>query len=140
MINISDDVRAWWFLPAGFVILIGWLAWERSYRARGRAPMVDLKMFRIRTFAMGASMITMFFAGSTSIWVLIAIFAQNGMDQSPLVSGLLGLPAALVSIYSAPLAGKLHSVCRIRRDPSPLVPCQFRSSCPRRPRWRSSNS
>ena len=103
----SDDVRAWWFLPAGFVILVGWLAWERTYRTRGRAPMVDLKMFRIRTFAMGASMITVFFAGSTSIWVLIAIFAQSGMGQSPLVSGMLGLPGALVSIYSAPLAGKL---------------------------------
>lgn len=103
----SDNVLAWWFLPAGFVILACWLWWERSYRLRGRSPMVDLAMFRIRTFAMGASMITVFFAGSTSIWVLIALFAQDGMGQSPLVSGMLGLPGALISIYSAPLAGKL---------------------------------
>ena len=103
----GDDVRAWWFLPGGLAVLAIWLAWERNYRSRGRSPMVDLAMFRIRTFAMGASMITVFFAGSTSIWVLIAIFAQNGMGQSPLVSGMLGLPGALVSIYSAPLAGKL---------------------------------
>ncbi|MFN8048029.1 MAG: MFS transporter [Ancrocorticia sp.] len=103
----SDDVRAWWFLPGGLIILAIWLVWERSYANRGRAPMVDLSLFRIRTFTMGASMITVFFAGSTTIWVLIAIFAQNGMGQSPLVSGLLGLPGALVSIYSAPLAGRL---------------------------------
>ncbi|MFT0846210.1 MFS transporter [Actinomycetaceae bacterium L2_0104] len=103
----SDNVAAWWFLPAGLIVLLGWLAWERGYRARGRSPMVDLSMFRIRTFSMGAAMITVFFAGSTTIWVLIALFAQNGMGESALVSGLLGLPAALVSIYSAPLAGRL---------------------------------
>ncbi len=103
----SDDVLAWWFLPGGLIVLAIWLVWERNYANSGRAPMVDLRLFRIHTFTMGASMITVFFAGSTTIWVLIAIFAQNGMGQSALVSGLLGLPGALVSIYSAPLAGRL---------------------------------
>ncbi len=103
----SDNIGAWWFLPSGLAVLAIWLVWERRYRARGRSPMVDLSMFRIRTFSMGASMITVFFAGSTTIWVLIALFAQDGMGQTPLVSGMLGLPGALASIYSAPLAGRL---------------------------------
>ena len=31
----------WGLLVAGLVLVAGWVAWERRYAARGRAPMVD---------------------------------------------------------------------------------------------------
>ncbi|MBE6484433.1 MAG: MFS transporter [Actinomycetaceae bacterium] len=103
----AENPLAWWALPTGLVVLGIWLLWEHNYARRGHEPMVNLAMFRIRTFSLGAAMITAFFAGTTTIWVLIALFVQNGLGRSALVAGLIGMPSALLSIYSAPLGGRL---------------------------------
>lgn len=103
----SDNRATWWFAPVGVVLGIAWLAWEQHYRYSGRSPMVNLSLFRIRTFTLGSAMITVFFAGTTTIWVLIAQFVQNGAGESALVAGMVGLPSAVVSIYTSYIGGKL---------------------------------
>ncbi|WP_306420738.1 hypothetical protein [Arthrobacter sp. JCM 19049] len=51
----------WWLLPAAFALLGGWILWEKNYKRRGREPMVDLQLFKIRSFTLGNII-----AGSTS--------------------------------------------------------------------------
>ncbi len=98
---------SWFALPLGVLILIGWLAWERSYRARGRSPMVDLRIFRVRSFATGSAVMGLWFLGMTSIWVLINLYFQEGLHHSALASGLVGLPSAICNGVAALVAGKL---------------------------------
>lgn len=103
----SEHPATWWFLPVGALLTGLWLVWERAYKRRGRIPMVDLNLFRVRSYTFGVVMISVFFAGSTTIWVLIAQFLQGGMKESALLTGMVGFPAALLSIFSAYLGGKL---------------------------------
>ena len=44
--------------------------------------------------------------GITSIWVLVALYFQNGLGYSALVAGSVGIPAAISSPFAANWAGK----------------------------------
>ena len=96
----------WLSLLGGGLLLFAWTRWENRYKARGNEPMVDLKLFRIASFSFGSALITVYFLGMTSVWVVLAMYAQQGLGRSALEAGLLGLPAALVSAVIAPLAGR----------------------------------
>ncbi len=103
----EDSPQTWWFLALGAVVGACWLAWEQHYRFSGRSPMVNLSLFRIRSFSLGSAMIAVFFAGTTTIWVLLAQFVQEGAGQTALVAGMVGLPAAILSVYTSYIGGRL---------------------------------
>ncbi len=109
----GDRPVTWVLEPVGVALALGWFAWERSYAARGREPMVDLDLFRIGTFSRGSLMIAVFFCGTTSVWVLQAQFVQQGMGGTALQAGLISLPASLLLAVSAQIAGRM--VMRIGR-------------------------
>ncbi len=68
--------------------------------------MVDLDLFRIRGFSGGAVIITLYFMGVTSVWVLVAMYMRQGLGHTALAAGLMGLPAALLSAVSADVSGR----------------------------------
>ncbi len=96
----------WLSLPAGIGLTLLWLAWERRYKTRGRSPMVDLAIFRTRSFANGTLLISLYFTGVTSVWVLVALYMQDGLGHSALESGVVGLPSAVVSALAAVWGGR----------------------------------
>ena len=104
---------AWALLPVGLILTAAWVVWERRYQARGKAPMVDMRLFRIRSYSLGTLMIGIYFTGGTTIWVIQAQLVQQGLGQSALVASLLGLPGAVLTALSAQLGGRL--VTRIGR-------------------------
>lgn len=96
-----------WVAPAlGALVLYTWTRWEHHCTRRGRQPMVDLELFRTASFSYGAGMIALYFLGMTSVWIVVAMYAQQGLGRSALEAGLLGLPAALASAVVSPLAGR----------------------------------
>lgn len=96
----------WLLLPAGLVLVALWAMWERHYKARGRAPMVDLELFSFTSFSNGTLVAGTYFLGSTSIFVVVALYLQNGLGASALETGLVGLPNAVVSAFSSAWAGR----------------------------------
>ncbi|WP_010541934.1 MFS transporter [Dietzia alimentaria] len=100
------SVYVWLLLPAGLALIYGWVRWERRYARTGRSPMVDLSIFSTRSFTNGSIIVTLYFMGMTSIWVLVALYMQDGVGQSALAAGLVGVPAALISAVAANWAGK----------------------------------
>lgn len=96
----------WWLLPASLLLIWLWVIWERAYAAQTKQPMVDLKLFRIRSFALGNVIGGLYYLGITSVWVLVAIYSQQGEGFSALHAGLLGLPSALFAALSAHWAGR----------------------------------
>ena len=96
----------WLSLPAGIGVIWLWAWWERRYARQGRPPMVDLDLFRIRSFSNGAIIIALYFLGVTSVWVLVAIYMQQGRGHTALAAGMIGLPAALCSAVSADVSGR----------------------------------
>ncbi|WCR11244.1 MFS transporter [Paracoccus stylophorae] len=107
------SVLTWALLPGGFLLGGVWIWWERRYKRLGRSPMVDLDIFRTRSFSNGTAIMTLYFLGMTSIWVLVALYVQNGEGKTALEAGMFGIPAALLSAYAANWAG--HRVNRYGR-------------------------
>src|SRR5699024_2623558 len=95
----------WLTLPLGIVLVWVWVRWERHYRGTGRPPMVDLDIFSIRSFTNGSIIVMLYFLGMTSIWVLVALYMQEGTGKTAFQAGLVGVPSALISAYAAHWAG-----------------------------------
>src|SRR5690625_1354382 len=105
-VESGDNPMTWVALPVGAGLVAVWLWWEQRQKRRGRAPMVDLAIFRTPSFANGSLLITLFFMGMTSIWVLVALYMQDGLGHSALASGLVGLPSAIAATFSALWGGR----------------------------------
>jgi len=74
---------------------------------RQRAPMLDLSLFRNRTFA-GANMTMLLVAlAMFGVFFYVSLFVQGVLRYSPVQAGASFLPMTLCIIFIAPLAGKL---------------------------------
>jgi EmrB/QacA subfamily drug resistance transporter len=88
-------------LVAGAVVLALFVLWE----LRAPAPMLPMRFFRNRTFALtNVSSLFMFFGMFGSIFLLIQFF-QTVQGYSPLQAGLRILPWTAMPIFIAPIAG-----------------------------------
>ncbi|WP_206601916.1 MFS transporter [Oceaniglobus indicus] len=95
----------WLLLPAGFVLAWLWVRWEQRYVRLGLSPMVDLKIFSTQSYTNGITIMALYFMGVTSVWVLVALYVQEGDGKTALQSASFGIPAALLSAYAAHWAG-----------------------------------
>ncbi|MGW7424557.1 MFS transporter [Streptomyces sp. NPDC054813] len=97
----------WALLPVGGVLLGLFWVWERRQGRLGRAPLVDLDLFSLRSFTLGALISLSYFAGFTTVFFVLALFLQNAAGYSALASGLTVLPFAIASAVGAALGGRL---------------------------------
>ncbi len=98
---MARQAWAWWLLPAAGALIAGWWMWERRYKNAGREPLVDLELFRYRSFRNGLLVAGAAFMGLTSTFAVVAIFLQSGLGVDALRSGLIGLPNAVLSAISS---------------------------------------
>src|SRR3989442_1740356 len=90
-------------LAAGTVLVAAFVAWE----LRTEHPMLPMRFFRNRTFALAnVSSMFMFFGMFGSIFLLSQFF-QTVQGYSPLGSGLRILPWTAMPMIVAPIAGAL---------------------------------
>ncbi|MCI2809867.1 MFS transporter [Eoetvoesiella caeni] len=104
--EFRSSAWTWLLLPAGLALTYIWIYWERRYARLGGSPMVDLDIFRVSSFTNGTLIMTLYFLGMTSVWVLVALYVQMGTGKTAFEAGLFGVPAALLSAYAAAWAGK----------------------------------
>lgn len=112
-VEAESHPAVWLSLPVGLGIVVLWLRWERRYKERGNSPMVDLAIFRTPSFANGSLLITLYFMGVTSVWVLVALYMQDGLKHTALESGVIGLPSSALAALTALWSGR--NVARLGR-------------------------
>lgn len=95
----------WLFLPVAAMLLAGFVGWER----RHPAPIVDLRLFRMRSYGLGALLALVYFAGFTGIFFIFTLYLQNGLRYSALLAGLAITPFAVGSGIAATIGGRLVS-------------------------------
>src|SRR6516165_469829 len=103
----------WVSLAAALPVLALTLAWERRLTRRNGEPMLDLPLFRDRTFSAGLMVnfgLVFFFA---SFMFVLTLLLQAGLGQSPLHAGVEALPLAVaftvMSILSPRFSARLGS-------------------------------
>jgi EmrB/QacA subfamily drug resistance transporter len=90
-------------LAAGAIVLVAFVLWE----LRAEAPMLPMRFFRNRVFALAnVASLLMFFGMFGSIFLLSQFF-QTVQGYSPIGSGLRILPWTLMPMFVAPVAGAL---------------------------------
>ena len=90
-------------LTAGVIIVVAFVLWE----LRAEAPMLPMRFFRNRVFALAnVASLLMFFGMFGSIFLLSQFF-QTVQGYSPFGSGLRILPWTVMPMFVAPIAGAL---------------------------------
>ncbi|MBM7775357.1 EmrB/QacA subfamily drug resistance transporter [Actinokineospora baliensis] len=98
----------WWLFPLAAALGWGFLRWERRVVDRGRAPLLDTRLFtETPGYVAGAGIALAYFCGFSGIWLVFAVFFQGGLGYTPLESGLAVTPFALGSAVAAAVAGRL---------------------------------
>ena len=106
---MSQPATLWWLaLPAAPVLGVLFFRWESRVIARGRSPVLDVRLVRTAPgFATGIGLQTIYFSGFSGLWLVLALFFQEGLGFSALGSGLAVTPFALGSAVAAVVAGRL---------------------------------
>ena len=102
----GNNSALWLLLPLGGLLGFLWLRWEQRYVRLGLQPMVDLHIFSTASFTNGITIMALYFMGVTSVWVLVALYVQEGAGYTALQSAMFGVPSALLSAYAAHWAGR----------------------------------
>ncbi len=85
---------AWTFaaMAAAAPVFALFVLYERAKDRRDGSPLVQLSLFRQRSFAVGIAVAIVFFLGVTSFALILTIFLQTGLGYQPLHAGLTFLP------------------------------------------------
>lgn len=100
--------RPLWFLLVlvGAGLLRTWVWWEARYRRLGHDPMVDLDLFRFRSFTYSTAISAIQFIAGPSVFVVLALYTQRDLGVSALGAGLIGLPNALTAAFVSSRTGR----------------------------------
>lgn len=98
----QSDLK-WLLMLAGAVLIGVFAAWER----RARTPMVDLGLFRLRSYALGSAIALLYFAGFTAVFFIFVLYLQNGLGYSALGAGLAITPFAVGSGVASAAGGRV---------------------------------
>lgn len=99
----------WLLVPLALVLFAAFVLWELNYGRRGREPLVDLKLFTLRSYTFGMSLSTVYFAGFTPLFFVFTLLLQSGQKYSALLAGIAITPFAVGSGIAAVLGGRIVS-------------------------------
>jgi EmrB/QacA subfamily drug resistance transporter len=102
---LSD--RPWWLLGVAAAVLVAFVAWEALWSRRGRETLVDLELRKVPSYVYGVGLGTFYFAGFTSIFLILTLYLQNGLHYSALAAGATQMPFAVGSAVAAFVAGRM---------------------------------
>ncbi|CAN7721036.1 MFS transporter [Acidovorax sp. LjRoot118] len=95
-------------LLAGAVVATGlFIGWQRRQLRQGRKPLMDLRLFQYRQFAMGSIVAFIYGTALFGSTYLLPVFMQLGMQLSASHVGTIMLPAGFVLAITIAMVGRL---------------------------------
>jgi MFS family permease len=95
----------WFAMAASVPAMAATLAWERRLTRRGGEPLLNLGLFRDRSFSVGLAINATFMLSFSSFMFVLTLLLQEGMHDSPLRAGVTFLPMGALSMVTS-LAGR----------------------------------
>ncbi|GAA5182982.1 MFS transporter [Rugosimonospora acidiphila] len=96
----------WLLVVAAVGVFVAFIFWERRY-GRSRDSLINLELFRRRSYALGLLIGLIYLAGFTATFFVFTLFLQQGKHYSALEAGVAVTPFAAGSAVSAALAGRV---------------------------------
>ena len=94
-------------LGAALAALAAFIAWQRRMLARGGKPLMDLRLFSSRQFALGCVVSFIYGTALFGSTYLLPVFMQTGLQLSASSVGAIMLPAGLILGAIIPIAGRM---------------------------------
>ena len=94
-------------LFAAAVALVAFLAWQRRIKARGGQPLMDLALFRHRTFAMGSAVAFIYGTALFGSTYLLPVYMQLALKLSPSYVGGILMPSGFILAVTIAVVGRL---------------------------------
>ncbi len=91
------------FLGCGIMILLLFVALER----RATDPIIDLDLFKNRTFSFAMAGLLLFFLAVPPYILIMPFYLMEGINLSPLESGLLMAVVSMITMITSPISGAL---------------------------------
>jgi EmrB/QacA subfamily drug resistance transporter len=113
--NVGRHVLPGWVIALSFgvaCVMLGLYGWHARRHAN---PVLDLGLFRIRTFRVGTLAGGVCRTGMNAVPFLLPLLFQLGFGLSPLHSGLLTFASAIGSITVRPMSASLLRLLGFRR-------------------------
>jgi len=103
----GPGLQAGVLLLAALAALAAFIAWQRRQLARGATPLMDLRLFQYRQFAMGSIVAFIYGTALFGSTYLLPVFMQLGLQLSASHVGTIMLPAGIVLAITIPIVGRL---------------------------------
>jgi EmrB/QacA subfamily drug resistance transporter len=98
-----DDPLILGLLAASAVLLLVFVAWER----RAKEPVLDLDLFRNRTFSAGNATGAVLMFGMMGVFFMVPLFLQTQLGFGAVRAGLALTPMSFAIMFAAPFSGRL---------------------------------
>ncbi|WP_129311982.1 MFS transporter [Streptomyces sp. L2] len=87
----------WGYLSMGgaVVVFAALVAYERRKAGRDGSPLIELSLFRVKSFAAGIAVQTVFGVALGVFFLVWTLYMQIGLGWSPLRAGLTGVPFSI---------------------------------------------
>ena len=102
----GTSALVWLCFPAGLVVLGLWWWWEQRYKRAGRPPMVDTAIFSNKAFRNGILIVSVYFLGATSVWIIVPLYLQMHLGHTAFEASLMGVPSSIAAAFSSQIAGR----------------------------------
>lgn len=110
LLAMTNGHKAGWASPLILAALLGSVALLSTFiwwELHTSSPVLDLRLFKSRTFSFGVSAAFLTFLGSSSVLFLTPFYLQKVLGYSPGQAGLIVVPAAFCMALIGPLSGRL---------------------------------
>jgi predicted MFS family arabinose efflux permease len=103
----GTGAAAWVLLGAAVAALVAFLAWQQRLGRRGGHPLMDLRLFEDRRFAMGSIVAATYGTALFGSTYLLPVYMQFGLQLSASLVGTILIPSGLVLAATIAVVGRL---------------------------------
>jgi predicted MFS family arabinose efflux permease len=98
-----------WLMAVALICIVSFLVWQRTQAQRGGLPLMNLRLFNHRPFAMGTLVAFIYGIAMFGSTYLIPVYLQLGLGLSPSHVGALMLPSGLLLALTIAVVGRYAS-------------------------------
>ncbi|HET9376532.1 MAG TPA: MFS transporter [Chthoniobacterales bacterium] len=99
---------AWGALAASIPFFFAFYRFECGYSLDGGSPLIEPRLFQDRGFMVGILVTCIYFAGHTSMLLVLSLFLQLSLRLDPFHAGLLLAPFSFGFLIGSSFSGKLN--------------------------------